>query len=83
MIGRIYSYNNEKEFGFIRSANKQSFFFHKSNVKFEKIEIGTLVSFEVRLNPKTKKTISSNIKNLTPEYLNKTYKLNEPLNNHT
>ena len=83
MIGRIITYNDEKAFGFIKSANKQQFFFHKTNVKFDAIKIGTLVSFEVKMNPKTNKTNSVNIQNLSPEYLTKKYRLTEPLNTHS
>lgn len=82
MIGRIIKHNEEKGYGFIKSATNQSFFFHVSNVKFDIIKIGIIVSFEPRIDRKTTKTSAVNIQNLSTEYLTKKYNLTEPLNTH-
>ncbi|MGD0332985.1 MAG: cold shock domain-containing protein [Xanthobacteraceae bacterium] len=51
--GRIKFYNQEREFGFVRTDSGDDLFVHVSSLGFLEPEVGARVSFERGVNPRT------------------------------
>lgn len=67
MTGILQSYSNEKEYGFIKGADNNDYFFHFSSLKFKqdsyKLCKGVHLSFDQKVTPKGYKAINILIDN--------------------